>query len=198
MSGPLCAAGGFCAGSELIVEHQRISAAAYTYSAALPAVAATTTSETLNILQTTPELGQQLRENIKTIWQQLDPRSDWVYSTSAIESPIMILTLKPEVVSSRKLGLEEQEFLLQDVVDEVRISHNTAKLLALTHPSIQCLANGVLITRLKALPPNPMTKETGVRPALKVCVTQALSKKEIEKAGIVIRHAITKVMNRKK
>ena len=35
------------------------------------------------------------------------------------------------------------------------------------------------------------------QPALKVCVTSALSKKDIEKAGTTIRHAITKVMTRK-
>ena len=36
-----------------------------------------------------------------------------------------------------------------------------------------------------------------VVPALKVCVTSGLSKKDIEKAGVTIRHAITKVMTRK-
>jgi serine palmitoyltransferase len=36
-----------------------------------------------------------------------------------------------------------------------------------------------------------------VQPALKVCVTSGLSRKETEKAGTVIRHAITKVMTRK-
>lgn len=36
------------------------------------------------------------------------------------------------------------------------------------------------------------------QPALKVCVTSGLSKKEIEKAGIVIRHAITKVVAKRK
>ena len=36
-----------------------------------------------------------------------------------------------------------------------------------------------------------------LQPALKVCVTTGLSKKEIEKAGVTIRHAITKVMTRK-
>jgi serine palmitoyltransferase len=36
------------------------------------------------------------------------------------------------------------------------------------------------------------------QPALKVCVTTGLAKKEIEKAGTVIRHAITKIMTRKK
>lgn len=34
-------------------------------------------------------------------------------------------------------------------------------------------------------------------PALKVCITIALSKKDMEKAGTTIRHAITKVMTRK-
>jgi hypothetical protein len=36
-----------------------------------------------------------------------------------------------------------------------------------------------------------------LQPALKVCITTGLSKKEIEKAGITIRHAITKVLTRK-
>lgn len=36
-----------------------------------------------------------------------------------------------------------------------------------------------------------------VTPALKVCITSGLSKKDIEKAGVTIRHAITKVMTRK-
>lgn len=35
-------------------------------------------------------------------------------------------------------------------------------------------------------------------PALKICATNGLSKKDIEKAGTVVRHAITKIMNRKK
>lgn len=121
LAGPLCAGGGFCAGSEEIVEHQRISASAYTFSAALPAMLATTASETLGLLQTNPDIFMQVRENIKAMWAQLDPRSDWVYCSSSIENPIMLLVLKPEVVASKKLGIQEQEMLLQDVVDEVRV-----------------------------------------------------------------------------
>ena len=119
LAGPLCAGGGFCAGTEEIVEHQRISAAAYTFSAALPAMLATTASETVNILQTSPEMITQLRENIKALWAQLDPRSDWVNCTSSMENPILLLVLKPEVVASKRLSIEDQEKLLQDVVDEV-------------------------------------------------------------------------------
>lgn len=120
MSGPLSAAGGFCAGSDEVVEHQRLSAAAYTFSAALPAISAVTASETLMMLQTQPELSIQLKENIKAMWQQLDPRSDWMHCTSAPENPIMLLVLKPEVVSSRRLTMDDQQLLLQDIVDEVR------------------------------------------------------------------------------
>lgn len=66
---------------------------------------------------------------------------------------------------------------------------------------LQALANGVLITRLKSLPVSAAFEGKGgacaARPALKVCMTVGLSKKEVEKAGIVIRHAITKVLSRR-
>ncbi|KAI1612347.1 serine palmitoyltransferase [Exophiala viscosa] len=182
MSGPLSANGGFCAGSDEVVEHQRLSAASYTFSAALPAIAAVTASETLMMLQTQPELHNQLKENIRAMWVQLDPRSDWMYCTSAPENPIMILVLKPEVISSRRLNVDDQQQLLQDVVDE-------------------CLTQNVLVTRVKNLPANPSGAKSDIYPplpALKVCVTIGLTKKEIEKAGITIRHAITKVLTRKR
>lgn len=119
LAGPLCAGGGFCAGSDAIVEHQRISASAYTFSAALPAMLATTASEVLSMLQTSPDILAGVRENIKTMWAQLDPRSDWVYCTSSVENPIMILAFKADVIASKKLEAADQEQLFQEVVDEV-------------------------------------------------------------------------------
>lgn len=178
LAGPLVGGGGFCAGSEEIVHHQRISAAAYTFSAALPALLSTTASATINLLQNNPDTVSQLREHTKAMRAQLDPRSDWVYCSSAVENPILILVLKPEVIASKKLSYEDQQFLFQDVVDE-------------------CLANSVLITRLKTLEDNFQPKPV-IPAGLKVCVTIGLTKKEIEKAGTVIRHAITKTVNRRK
>lgn len=119
LAGPLCAGGGFCAGPDEIVEHQRISAAAYTFSAALPAMLATTASEALSMLEMNPDMLSQMRENIKTMWTQLDPRSDWVHCTSSVENPIMLLVFKPEVIASKKWSKGDQEQLLQDAVDEV-------------------------------------------------------------------------------
>lgn len=136
MAGPLCAAGGFCAGSDEIVEHQRLSAASYTFSAALPAMSATTASETLLILQTQPVLLSGLRDNIKAMWAQLHPRSDWVKCTSAVENPIMLMVLKQDVVSSRRLSNDEQQQLLQEIVDEVSNDPKTRRLLVVCVPSL--------------------------------------------------------------
>jgi len=54
---------------------------------------------------------------------------------------------------------------------------------------------------MKTLPTGASGTKTEIYtplPALKVCVTTGLSKKEIEKAGITIRHAITKILSKKR
>lgn len=119
LAGPLCAGGGFCAGSADIVEHQRISSAAYTFSAALPAMLATTASETIALLQDNQEPITTLRDNIKVMRQQLDPRSEWIRCSSSADNAMQILVLKNEVVSAKKLSVPEQEVLMQEFVDEV-------------------------------------------------------------------------------
>lgn len=126
LSGPLCAGGGFCAGAKDVVEHQRITSSAYTYSAALPAMLAMTASETVQLLQSNPDILTQCRENIKTMRAQLDPRSDWIVCTSAPENPVMLVSFKSEVISARKLSVEDQERLLMECADEV--SHNAVRL----------------------------------------------------------------------
>ncbi len=119
LSGPLCAGGGFCCGTKDVVEHQRITSSAYTFSAALPAMLAMTASETVHLLQSNPDILTQCRENVKAMKAQLDPRSDWVVCTSAPENPVMLLVLKPEVIKARRLSVDDQERLLMECADEV-------------------------------------------------------------------------------
>lgn len=123
LAGSLCAGGGFCAGTEEIVEHQRLSANAYTFSAALPAMLATTASETVRILQEQPEVINGLRDNIRAMRAQLDPRSDWAVCSSSTDNPIMLVTLKKEIVESRRLSVPEQEVIMMEIVDEVCFHH---------------------------------------------------------------------------
>ncbi|KAK5761675.1 serine palmitoyltransferase component [Elasticomyces elasticus] len=185
LAGALASGGGFCASTNEVVEHQRLSAAAYTYSAALPALLATTASETVALLQEQPQLIQTLRENTKALRAQLDPRSEWVRCTSAPENPVLILVLMDKHISDRNLSIADQEALLQDAVDEA-------------------LANGVLVTRLRSPPmaigtsARDAEREWRPRPGIKVCVTTGLSRKETEAAGKTVRHAITSVMKGRK
>ena len=51
---------------------------------------------------------------------------------------------------------------------------------------------------MDGLHPRDVEKEYQPRPSLKVCATAAMSKKEMGKAGIAVRHAITAVMKRSK
>jgi serine palmitoyltransferase len=46
--------------------------------------------------------------------------------------------------------------------------------------------------------PKDLAKEWHAPPALKVCVTTGLNKKETEKAGTIIRHAVTSVLKGRK
>lgn len=46
--------------------------------------------------------------------------------------------------------------------------------------------------------PRELEKEWRATPALKVCVMNGLTKKEVERAGTIVRHAITSVMKGKK
>lgn len=47
---------------------------------------------------------------------------------------------------------------------------------------------------------NATVRDVGweLQPGLKVCLTSGLSRKEIERAGITIRHAITKIVNKRR
>lgn len=169
------ASGGFCVGSEEIVEHQRISGAAYVFSAALPGMLATTASETLGLLQVQgPELLTQIRELAKAFRQQVE-KSDILEISSVVENPISLIRLRKEVVEDR--GIEQgegEDKLLQDIVEEL-------------------LNQGYMITRCKALP--------GVvphQPRIKVVVSSAHTKKEVEKMGTALRQVAAKIVGKVK
>ena len=65
-----------------------------------------------------------LRERIDSLRTQLD-RSDWVSCVSAPENPVLHLVLKDQHIKNRSLTRSEQEFLLQECVDEVSGHHPT-------------------------------------------------------------------------
>ncbi|KAK9457026.1 pyridoxal phosphate-dependent transferase [Dipodascopsis uninucleata] len=170
-SGSMVAGGGFCAGSKHVIYHQRINALGYVFSASLPGYLAATVSCSIGIMQKSPELFNQLISNSRVFRAVID-RSQFVYSPSDPDSPIIHLFIKEEVMDSRKI--DDEAKLLQDVVDE-------------------CVNNGVLITRHKVIPSQTVFPTT---PSLKICITTGLTKRETEKCAAVVKAGISKIISK--
>ena len=72
LAGPLCAGGGFCAGTEEVVFHQRINGSSFVFSAALPAMLAVASSAAIQHLIAQPSILANLHENIEALRNALD------------------------------------------------------------------------------------------------------------------------------
>ncbi|GAA5828824.1 hypothetical protein JCM11251_005887 [Rhodosporidiobolus azoricus] len=220
--------GGFCAGSTNVVMHQRINSPASVFSASLPPLLAVTSSEAISLLNlplnstepSHPLAG--LLPNVRTLRGILDPIST-IEIPSAELSPMFHIFIKSTVLdalrksqsggetrvtrarshsnvshppvltasdavargganpeaeklAAENAAREEQEKLLQDIVD-------------------LCAENGVLLTTTKRNWGQEMAEN---RPSIRVCVSSAFTKKEVEKAGGVVKTAIAKVLGKGK
>lgn len=186
MANSLGAGGGFCAGSHHAVAHQRINSAASVFSAALPAMHATVSSAAVKMMEENPGLISALQDNIRAFRTQLaklEPSSPFAEGRGG-ENPDALISIPSHPDSAlihifliKPPGtLEEEEDLLQEIVDEA-------------------LANGVLVTRARRLRGQEIFDP---EPSLKVSLSGRPSRKEMERAGKVLRDAIIKVAGPKR
>jgi len=197
----LNAGGGFCAGSRVVVEHQRINGSSFIFSAALPALLAVSASEGINILRNSPSILNTLQENTRAIRAVLE-RVDCITIPSHLASPIIHIHVRtpsathllpiaaattsasakpsnpasaaPRDAPSFDIAVEER--LLQDIVDEA-------------------LAQGVWITRARRLRGQEAIEP---RPSIRLAVSAALTRKECERAAGVVKAAVVKVLAKRK
>ncbi|KAG8216221.1 serine palmitoyltransferase [Butyriboletus roseoflavus] len=175
----LCSAGGFCAGSFIVTEHQRINGTSFVFSASMPALLATSGSEAINYLRETPSVLSALHDNIDTIRSALE-KTEGITVLGHRASPIIHFCLRhnPQylTVTPPAPNHEAEERVLQDIVDEA-------------------LANGVFITRGKHLRSQEMVDS---RPTIRIAATAALPKKDVEKAMGIIKASIARVFARRR
>lgn len=197
---------------------QRINGTAFIFSAAIPALLAVSASEAIQILTDSPSTLGLLHENVRLVRSILD-KVEGIYIPSHAAAPIIHIQLPPptevrtpisaspqhsninqrsSAASKQPLSptgsvkasnpqsvlpayplqfdVEAEERLLQEVVDEA-------------------LAQGVLITRAKRLRGQEVVEP---RPTIKLAITAGLNKKETEKAANVIKHALVKVLAKRR
>jgi len=114
--------GGFCAGSQIVVEHQRIYGSSFVFSASMPGLLAVSASEGISIIRSTPSIFETLQANIHAARSILD-KLDCITIPSHPSSPIVHIYVR----QSHPIPLTSQE-----VVEE-------------------CLAQNVMVTRAKRL-----------------------------------------------
>ncbi|RXW22768.1 hypothetical protein EST38_g3074 [Candolleomyces aberdarensis] len=90
----LCAGGGFCAGSNIVVDHQRINGPSFVFSAAMPALLAVSASEGINIFRSTPSIFETLQENVRAARAILD-KVEYLTIPSHPASPLIHIQIKP-------------------------------------------------------------------------------------------------------
>jgi serine palmitoyltransferase len=195
----LCAGGGFCAGSEVVVKHQRINGLSFVFSASMPALLAVGGSEAINLLRSTPSVLEALQDNIQMARSILD-RLDIITIPSHVASPIIHIYIKtrsapllepssagarsakisnpnsPKARDEVKYEIDGEEALLQEVVEEA-------------------LNQGVMITKAKRLRGQEVTEG---RPSIRLAITSALSKKETENSIRVVKNALVKVLGKRR
>ncbi|KAJ6612112.1 serine palmitoyltransferase [Mycena sp. CBHHK59/15] len=119
----LCSGGGFCAGSQNVVDHQQINGPSFVFSASMPALLAVSASEGIEILRSSPSILTKLQQNIRVARAILDDL-DCISIPSHPASPIIHIHWDWDI--------DAEERTLQLVVDEA-------------------LKRGVMITRAKRL-----------------------------------------------
>ncbi|KAL6536026.1 serine palmitoyltransferase component [Orobanche hederae] len=118
MGHALATEGGFCTGSNRVIDHQRLSSSGYVFSASLPPYLASAAITAIDVLEENPKLITNLKENVATLLKGLsDVQGLEIVSDSG--SPVVFLKLKT-FTGSLKGDLQ----VLQDIADHLLKEHS--------------------------------------------------------------------------
>lgn len=202
MANTLGSAGGFCAGTEEVVFHQRINGTSFVFSAALPAMLAVASSTAIQHLISQPSVLFSLQDNIRVLRSILD-HVESIYISSDPQSPLIHIQIRsryekhPDTSSEKHNGSLATPQISYDGHD-LDVNEQTRLLQAIVDDSLE---HGVLLIRQKRLASiNPKVLETGreSRPSIRIAVSAAFSKKEMEKAGNVIKSSIVRLIGKRR
>ncbi|KAF8752227.1 Serine palmitoyltransferase [Rhizoctonia solani] len=167
----LCSAGGFCAGSRVVVDHQRINGTSLA----------------------------ALHENARLLRSTLEKCSEYIDITSHPASPIIHFTLRTQsapslLPSTAEIVLTKSNPHTQAVPNPVQFDI-AAEEVILQQIVDESINQGVLIARARRL-----RGQEGVepRPSIRVVCSAALGKKDVERAAGVLKGVVGKVCSKRR
>jgi len=159
--------GGFSCGNKTVVNHQRLNASGYVFSASSPPYLVSSALRAFSLIQERPDLLKQLRDNISSFRKAIEGVQEYGIELSPlVEAPIVHLRLaKPSDDRMR------DEKLLQAIVDEA-------------------LSQGILLTRAQYVQAEKFLPS----PSIRVAILSTHSKQDIIKAAKITKEAVAKVL----
>ncbi|KAG5494102.1 hypothetical protein JKF63_01937 [Porcisia hertigi] len=123
LSTSMGAVGGFCAGASNMIDHQRLAATAYVFSASLPPYVTASVSQSLVVLERDSTFVSNLQRHAKRMREYLRKSGFNTRKVKLIDSiddvsPVIILGVVPAYVRSE--GLERVEDRLQRIINTLQ------------------------------------------------------------------------------
>ncbi|KPA82478.1 serine palmitoyltransferase-like protein [Leptomonas pyrrhocoris] len=120
LSTSMGAVGGFCAGASIMVDHQRLSASAYVFSASLPPYVTASVSQCLTVLDRDNSFVEKLHAHTKHMREHLRNahfNAEKIHLVDCVDdaSPVIVLAVPPAYVKAE--GLQNVENRLQKVIN---------------------------------------------------------------------------------
>ncbi|XP_069193194.1 serine palmitoyltransferase 1-like [Procambarus clarkii] len=160
--------GGFCVGTEFVIEHQRLSGLGYCFSASLPPMMAAASIKVLDILEAEgPDMVVELHDKCRQMQDALSKLHAKIEVSGEDISPVKHLRLV-ETSANR----ETDDAILRKIVDKAE-SYGVALTLA------------SYLWEKEANPPPP---------SIRITVNKDLTREEMQKASEAIRRAVTDVL----
>ncbi|KAJ7174258.1 serine palmitoyltransferase [Mycena filopes] len=204
----LCAGGGFCAGSQNVIDHQQINGPSFVFSASMPALLAVSASEGIDILRSSPSILTKLQQNIRVARTLLDDL-DCISIPSHSASPIIHLHIRKQSTATPVAS--------PGMLHPTSASSTSGQLAKPSNPASvhtrdapktdyvaldaeerllqqvveEALRRGVMITRAKRLRGQEMVE---ARPSIRLALTSELSADEVKKAVKIVCQALKDVL----
>jgi serine palmitoyltransferase len=120
LSTSMGAVGGFCAGASNMVDHQRLSATAYVFSASLPPYITASVSQCLTVMDRDHSFVEKLQAHTRHMREHLRSagfNAEKIQLVDSVDdaSPVMVLAVQPAYVKAE--GLQNVENSLQKVIN---------------------------------------------------------------------------------
>ncbi|KAJ1758505.1 serine palmitoyltransferase component [Coemansia sp. RSA 2523] len=183
--GALCyavgASGGFCCADKDLVEHQRLSGLGYCFSASMPGILTIAAADAIQALEVDPDnyLGT-MRENT-TLLRTLLKRIPGLQVDGVAESPLIHIRLSPEtLVRMKRSGGTWTKTDIDRVLIEL---------------SEEALKDGVLLMRATYVDEHERLLPNS---SIRICVSSAHTRKEIEKCAHAIKSAVSRITSKKR